>query len=309
MNYYFSGQGSLYAAKRDPATGQPLGFIAVGNVPELSIDIEVTKFEHKESESGGRNLDLTLIKEKKGKFKIKMENITLENLAMGFYGTSSKVAGGTVVGESVKFYKGTRMPLKHPDVSAVTVDAPASVVYADTTVLALNALVHPTVSNGHYYKVTTAGTTGASEPTWPTNGSTVTSGTVVFTDMGVSTKTLGVDYTVDAKNGTLIFPATGSTTAEGEELSVGYTYAAYTNLEAFTQAVSPERWLRFEGLNTVDDSKVIIDCYRAQFDPLTGYSLINEELAAIDMSGALLADTFITGAGVSKYFRQRNVSA
>ena len=308
-NYYYSGQGSLYTAKRDAATGKPLGFVPVGNVPELSIDIEVSKFEHKESETGGRNLDLTLVKEKKGKFKMKMENVSIDNLAIGLYGETAVVPLGTVTGEATKFYKGKRMPLMHPDVSAVVVNAPASVVFATTTAFALNALVRPVVSNGHYYKVTTAGTTAGTNPTWPTNGSTVTSGTAVFTDMGTNVKVLGTDYTVDAKNGVLVFPATGSTLTDGDDLTVDYSHGAYTNLEAFTQAVSPERWLRFEGLNTVDGSHVLVDCYRAQFDPLTGYSLINEDIAAIDMSGSLLADMFITDPLASKFFRQRNVAA
>lgn len=248
-NYYYSGQGSLYVAKRD-VNGKPLGFMPIGNVPELTIDIEISKFEHKESESGSRLLDLSIVKEKKGKFKMKVENLSLENLALGLYGENAAVVGGTVVDEPVKFYKGKRMPLAHPDVSAVVVK--------DVT--------------------------------------------------GVTTYVLNTDYTVDAANGVLIFPASGSTiTTDGTDLEVSYTYGAYSKLEAFTSAESPERWLRFEGLNTVDGSNVIIDCYRAQFDPLTGYALINEEIASLDMNGSLLADTNITSG--SKFFRQRNVAA
>lgn len=53
----------------------------------------------------------------------------------------------------------------------------------------LNELMLPTEGkqNGHYYKVTTAGTCAAAEPTWPTgSGSTVTSGTCTFTEQGAS---------------------------------------------------------------------------------------------------------------------------
>lgn len=60
---------------------------------------------------------------------------------------------------------------------------------------ALNELVVPgqAKQNGHYYKVTTAGTSSASsEPTWPTgSGSTVTSGTVTFTEVGAVSPTTG----------------------------------------------------------------------------------------------------------------------
>lgn len=247
-NYYYSGQGSLLVAKRDPATGKPLGFLPIGNVPDLSLDIAVSKKEHKESESGDRLLDLTLVTEKKGTFKFKLENLSLDNLAMGLYGEAATVALGTVVAENVTVYKGKRMPLNHPNVSAV----------------------------------------------------------IVKDDADLITYVAGTDYILDAKNGTLEF-LIGSALVELDVVHVAYSYGAYSNLEAFTQAVSPERWLRFQGLNTVDGSHVIIDAYRAQFDPLTNYALINEDVVGVDMAGSLLADSFVVSG--SKFFRQRNVAA
>jgi hypothetical protein len=55
----------------------------------------------------------------------------------------------------------------------------ANTVYAPGTVIV------PTVRNKYAYKVTVAGTSGGSEPTWPTSG-TVVSGTVTFTNVGLS---------------------------------------------------------------------------------------------------------------------------
>lgn len=250
QNYYYSGQGSLMAAERDPLTGKPMGFERVGNVPELTLDIEVTNFEHKESETGARGLDLIINKERKGKFTFKMESITLKNLALGLMGASSTVAGSTVTDEPVKVYLGMRTPLAHPDVSAVTIEINST----------------PLV--------------------------------------------LGTDYTLDAENGVIIWPDTATTNVlAGDTALVSYTYGGYEQLDAFTQSNANERYLRFEGLNTVDDSRVIVDLYRCQFDPLTGYGLINEELAQVDVTGSLLADPFITAAGKSKFFIQRNIAA
>lgn len=49
----------------------------------------------------------------------------------------------------------------------------------------LNDVYLPTTPNGHKYQVSTGGTTGSSEPTWPTtSGGTVASGTAVFTEIG-----------------------------------------------------------------------------------------------------------------------------
>ncbi len=56
-----------------------------------------------------------------------------------------------------------------------------------STAYLTNALVEPTSSNRNrrYYKCTTPGTTGATEPTWTqVSGGTVTSGTAVFTEQG-----------------------------------------------------------------------------------------------------------------------------
>ncbi len=54
-----------------------------------------------------------------------------------------------------------------------------------SSVVLLNDVYLPTTLNGHKYKVTTAGTTGTSEPSWPTTaGAIVASGTTVFTEFG-----------------------------------------------------------------------------------------------------------------------------
>lgn len=50
---------------------------------------------------------------------------------------------------------------------------------------ALGARCVATTNNGHWYECETAGTTGGTEPTWPTDGSTVSDGTAVWRDKGV----------------------------------------------------------------------------------------------------------------------------
>lgn len=53
-----------------------------------------------------------------------------------------------------------------------------------STAVTVGQTTVPAILNGHMYKCTTAGTTGSSEPTWPTgSGSTVTDGTAVWTEM------------------------------------------------------------------------------------------------------------------------------
>jgi hypothetical protein len=56
----------------------------------------------------------------------------------------------------------------------------------DAHAYSLNDLIKP--GNGHYYKATTAGTSGGARPTFPTNGGTVGDGVgaLVWTDQGVA---------------------------------------------------------------------------------------------------------------------------
>lgn len=54
--------------------------------------------------------------------------------------------------------------------------------WAPSTAFALNAIATPLTANGLHYQATVAGSTGASEPTWPTTaGDTVVDGTVTWT--------------------------------------------------------------------------------------------------------------------------------
>ena len=307
-NYYYSGQGSLYAAERDAATGKPKGFVAIGNVPELSLDIAVTKSEHKESESGSRLLDVTIIKETKGTFKFKLENLSLDNLALGLYGAAASVAGASVSGEAFTAYSGKRCPLANPKVSTVVITAPNAGASArvNTTAYTVGQYYIPAAANGHYYQCTIAGTSAGTPPTFTTNGTTFTDGTATFKDMGTTTKTVTTDYTVDATNG-VITPVVGGGITDLEPLAAAYTFAIHSKMEAFTSSTSPERYLRFEGLNTVDGTRVIIDMYKAQFDPLTNYALLGDDVASVDMAGSLLSDAFIVSG--SKFFKQRNLPA
>lgn len=61
--------------------------------------------------------------------------------------------------------------------------------WAADTVTAVGKVVRPTTKNGHWYKATARSgdfkTHATTEPTWPTDGSTVTDDAVTWTDMGV----------------------------------------------------------------------------------------------------------------------------
>lgn len=75
-------------------------------------------------------------------------------------------------------------------------------IWAASTIYTAQAYRVPTVSNGHQYIVTTAGTSGSSEPTWPTtSGETVTDGSVVWTERGQYLYTATYDLKAAAAEG------------------------------------------------------------------------------------------------------------
>jgi len=272
---YYSGQGRLYVAERN-ADGTPMGFIPIGNVPTLEMSVEVTKFEHKESMSGNRAVDLTIVQEKKGTFTMTVEDLDLDNLSLAFWGEKATQATGAlsdvvVVARVAATDTAYRVPIMDPATGAVYPNV-STVIVGDDAV--------PTVT----YEFGTSAADVNSKNGW-----------------------------VDETNGTLIIFDTATQTAngaavnitDGQDLYIDATsYADATVVHAFTKT-SQQRWLRFEGLNTIDNKVVIVDMFKADLDPLTGYGLINEELAQFEITGSMLYDEL--QPGTSKFFRQVNV--
>lgn len=117
---YFSGQGIMKVALITNGVVGP--YRDVQNVPSLSISTSVTKKEHKESRSGQRATDKTLITEKKITFKATLDGFGAKNLAFAFQGTISDVVSGTVTNETVgtgTLAVGQEWALANPKASAV----------------------------------------------------------------------------------------------------------------------------------------------------------------------------------------------
>ncbi len=65
----------------------------------------------------------------------------------------------------------------------------------------------------------------------------------------------------------------------------------------FTQPL-PERWVRFEGLNTADSNReVVIDLYRVAINPAKELSVITSDLLKFELSGQVLADLTKSASG------------
>ena len=261
-NYYFSGQGSLLVAERH-TDGTPKAFQRIGNVPSLELAIEVTKFEHKESCSGQRAIDLTIVQEKNGTFTMTLENFTPFNLALAAWGDDISNAADAAKVETVSPWEYSR-PHRVPGILGIT---------SITSVTRYDAGANTALVVG----------TGATDDIYFDNDY----GTFYLNSAGAVTGTAG---------------SAGAFNFDGladDVLTITASVPAFASVEALT-STSQIRWLRFEGLNTIDEKAVLIDMFKADLDPLAALPLINDEISSYEISGNLLFDNL--QAGNSKVF-------
>ena len=131
---------------------------------------------------------------------------------------------------------------------------------------------------------------------------------VIVGDDAVPTTTyvIDVDYILNETAGSIMALSTGSIT-DGQVVFLDYTYAEQEQIEGIMSSAAPERWIRFEGLNTADSDKpVIVDIYKMSMKPLAELALINDELAEMGVEGAALSDA--TRATGSRYFTVKRVA-
>lgn len=247
---YYSGQGQIIIAERNPVTGKPFNAYPIGNAPALEITVQTTQVDHKESMSGQRSTDFTLLTEKSASFNVTIESLIPKNLAMSFYGNMADVAAGTVTGEE---------------------------------------LVNETSANGGLMIL----------------AHNQISDLVVTTTGGTPAPVAAAAYIVDEEFGTFQWDPTFTPAIEGN-VTVAYTYAASERLDALTSVQPPERYVRFHGINTIDDSLVLVEIPRAQFQPLQSFALITEEVAQVQMTATILPDNTLTDGG-SRFYRQTKI--
>lgn len=127
---------------------------------------------------------------------------------------------------------------------------------------------------------------------------------VVITDSAAETPATlvaGTNYTLDADFGALTFTQVTGFTAP---IKAAYSYAAVTDIGLFT-ATMPERFVRFEGINTAaSNAPVLVELYRVVFDPLKDLSLISNDFNKFELDGKLLTDnTKSTTAALGQFGR------
>lgn len=95
-------------------------------------------------------------------------------------------------------------------------------------------IVTPTTRNSHIYRVTTAGTSGSSEPVFPTgSGATVASGTAVFTEHGADVVATERVFYGDGSNFLRLDPYVPGTLDADIALPSGYTVPEFVERDGY----------------------------------------------------------------------------
>lgn len=299
-DYSYLGAGKIYLRE----IGAALGFLEVGNCSALSFSVSEEEKKLKDFTSGGGGTKNSVKRIDSVTAAFTMHDINAANLARALYGSTGAVASAAVSGESVTVYPEAMspfafMPAATPAPTLVPAQASAT-ARTSTPTLTLGQYYTPAVTNGYYYKVTTAGTGGASPPTFPTVvGTSVSDGTATVVCAGKTTLVAGTDYEIRG-GGVYVF---SSATIAGEVWTVGYTKAATDVVQAITGS-GKEYEMLFDGLNEARSGKrTRISAYRVKPGALQNFGLIGEDYAALEVSGEILQDSTKTGAGISKYFK------
>lgn len=301
-DYSYVGSGQIYLKE----VGSLAGLLAIGNCSALSLAIAEDVKELKDFTQAGGGTYNEVRRIGSVEATISAHDFSPENLSKALFGTSTAIAAGTVTDEVIPAYAGALAPTLYQLDTAVLplVDSQAgtaAAARANTTAYALNVYLVPASANGFYYKVTTAGTSAAAPPTFPTTvGGTVSDGTAVLTCMGKISLVANTDFTYSGSG--IVFTSTARVTG-GENYLVDYTKKAGNIVEALTSSAK-EYELVFEGLNEARSGKpVTVHAYRVKLGAAQNLGLITEDFGVLEMTGKLLKDTSKTGNGISQYFK------
>jgi hypothetical protein len=298
----FIGSGDLHIDVYD-AAGARTGELDVGNAILFAINAPAVE---KKERVGFRNENFaniikSVVTKIEQELKFTLTDINRKNLALAMFGTDAaytQSAGNNLTTDETTWL--------------------ASTAYA------LDDIVVPTADNMHTYKCTTAGTSDATEPaTWPTDGSTVTDGTVVWTDQGVlndvitahhdkwtkltprsldpanlpvvtdvtgvTTYTKDTDYEVDTRVGRIKVLSTGAI-ADAATIHVGSTWLAITSgykvdgLEVSTL----EAYIRLVGEDQANSRNCEVIVYKAQIEPSGDLNWLSEDFVDLEFTGKIL---------------------
>lgn len=271
----------------------------IGEVSEAKVTVaDETKYL-KSHRGGGGNADM-VTRIDKVTFSMNVKSLSTANIAMAVYGTAAAVAAATVTAELCTAYAGGGILLAGMTTSLATTTVTVNPeAWAATTAKVVGDIVKPG-TGANFYRCTVAGSTDASEPTWPTDGTTVADGTVTWQDMGTMALASGEFSMI---NGIPFIPSTSTKIAvTGTPVKVGYARPAGSIIQALTNS-GIEYLVVVAGKNRARSGKLSrLRCYRVKFSPVKDMELITEDFAGLSIEGELLLDETITAEGAGQFF-------
>lgn len=214
-NNYTLGRGKVYFARRDPVTGETTDWYYFGNTPEVNLTAEEEKLEHYSSDYGVRVKDATVTLQVNYTGTMVCDNISAENVALFFLGTS------------------------------------ATVTNAQTTVTA--EVVTSDAEIGMFYQlgVTSGRKSGAKGIIYPGAGGTAFA---LKIQGEVGNLAHGTDYVLNAATGRIEILEDGDV-SNGDILECTYTIGASTRTQIISGATAIEGALFYESANPRGDQR------------------------------------------------------
>ncbi|MBF0098975.1 MAG: hypothetical protein HQM05_16750 [Magnetococcales bacterium] len=287
----YIGSGPLFIGKR---SGGKMRF--VGQVPEFKLDITEETKELKDYVKGsGLAESVSFIS--KVEASITFASADINNLVLALRGVEDATSAIPVTSEAHTAYPGGLVELQGVSPTSVSVSVAPS-AWVATTAYTVGQIVKPSTGT-HFYRCKVAGTSGASAPTWKTDSTDTTDGTVTWTDMGTMALTVS-EYEINSAG--IFIPATSTKISEtGTPVEVSYTTSAGYNIQALVGSGEEYRVV-FAGKNFARNGKGLkVVMYRVTFSPTKELGLISDEFAKLTLTAKVLSDDTKTGTDISAF--------
>lgn len=250
---------------------------------EFRINIETEEFTRRNSGTvgGGNAAKFTRISNIGIEFNT--ANFDKSTLADALRALTADEAPGAISENTTAVSGGIAVIDDLLDTSQTVTVADNAGTWAATTDYALDDWVK---DGTHLYKVTVAGTSAGSSPTFPTDGSTVVDGGVTWQDMGAFAAVLDTDFKA---RGNGVFIIEGGGIPDGAPITVDGTRYGHSRVEIGTKGVTRIP-VAFDGVNEETSEPITGLFHLVSFDPAT-VQLVTAEYGAIDMVGEALQDS------------------
>lgn len=276
----------------------------LGNVTGFTESIEVDRQSRQDfTSAAGGELDVDE-NVTSFTFEATCNDITPRNIAAGFLANIEQIGAQSISDEIVESWSGTRIGFRYlpdPD-QTVTVAIAGDTEWSSETEVAAGAVL---VDATNAYLATAGGTTGTTEPTWPTANGTVTDGDVTWQHIGPVALVADQDYD-RTPHGIRIKDEPANIAYPDMEAMIPLSVSYERNPQYLIQALAASQQLfelRWEGLNSVDSGNPLHATYfRVKLSPTSGFQRHGgDDFAELTLSGTVLADEGRTGAGLSKF--------